>query len=173
MKLEVDEAYHGGDVQYRVFALVNEHADRGDFFWQALHDAARFCRSDVARAGRIKIEAQEVGARFDGAACVFPVRDSANFDFHFRRFGMAGSGGSGFPVPMRRRKDSPGSLDFITPSPIRNASKPAERRRTKIFLLVQSRFADRDAALPESIRSVRARSPAARKSPAGRGCSLR
>src|ERR1700722_8144233 len=90
MKLQSIEADGLRDLEHVLLGLVDKHADRHNPFWQSPHDLARLGGRNISRAARKEVEAQEIGARLDGASGVQPIGNTADLHFYAERFGHDG-----------------------------------------------------------------------------------
>src|SRR5882757_2925754 len=103
---------------------VHKDADRFNFFRKFGAYLRRVGGNDTAKALLVKIETQGVGPGIGGSFGVGQIGDAADLDADH-------NGGPSGAVPRRVASAAAGSGASIRCSPIRNASKPAWRRRSK------------------------------------------
>src|SRR3954451_11875192 len=81
MQLNAPNAGSVGELANFCWIRIHENADASSRR-QAVHNSADDTRLDVARALRIKVEPNHVGAEFEAGACIVRVCNTADFDLY-------------------------------------------------------------------------------------------
>src|SRR6185437_1646263 len=115
---------------HRISSLVHEDADRGNSVVKPIHNLTGARRGNVARTFAVKVESKKISARLAGPLRVGPICNAADFYshlYHFRNAAQCVPAAPASTVPSNSFNPTPGSACFITRSPIKNASNPADR----------------------------------------------
>src|SRR4029077_6148799 len=90
ISVQLDTSHSGRVCAFQNFTgvAINENTDRESISWQHLNKLPRNFRLNVARALRIKVEANHVRAEFGAHSRVVHIRNAAKFNLyrsHFRK----------------------------------------------------------------------------------------
>ena len=82
MQLDAPNAGSIGELANFSRIRIDENTHGASVRWERIHNSADDSRLDVARARRIKVEANHVGAEFDACAGIVRVCNAADFDLY-------------------------------------------------------------------------------------------